>query len=380
MKLTQANGWYLVETANREEGSVAKAAGFWWSGSEGKYCKVPWRWCSKEVAVAGKLAAEHAVEPLRSEILKAAGLYQESLDASRATDAEIDVPAPAGLSYLPFQRGGIAFAAKRQATLIADEMGLGKTIQTIGLINLDPSIQNVLVICPASLKLNWRNEANKWLVRDHGFVYVVSGNEPVPAGSRFVIVNYESLRKGKHPELMAREWDLLVCDESHRLKSEKAQQTQAVCGAPPVVEKSDRTGEWVVTSPRVPGLIDKAKRKLFLTGTPILNKPVELWTTLQALDPQNWKNYMYFAKKYCAAPRNAYGWDFSGAAHLAELQEKLRTTIMVRRLKKDVLKELPPKYRQVVVLPTNGSQDAVDNERKAWEDLEGRLNQLEAES
>ena len=85
--------------------------------------------------------------------------------ASRATDVDVRIPAPDGLEYMPFQKAGIHYASAHAHTLIADQMGLGKTIQAIGLINLDASINRVLVVCPASLKLNWERELTKWLVR-----------------------------------------------------------------------------------------------------------------------------------------------------------------------------------------------------------------------
>jgi SWI/SNF-related matrix-associated actin-dependent regulator 1 of chromatin subfamily A len=96
----------------------------------------------------------------------------------------------------------------------------------------------------------------------------------------------------------------------------------------------------------------KARRRVFLTGTPVLNRPAELWTLVYALDPnglgRSWRGYH---DRYCGPTRGYQGRvDYSGASHLDELQAKLRGTIMVRRLKVDVLKELPPKRRQVIVL------------------------------
>ena len=94
-----------------------------------------------------------------------------SIEASQAVSSDMDIPVPAGLSYLPYQVAGIAYAANRPATLIGDEMGLGKTIQAIGVINAtNPS--TVLVVCPASLKINWANEMEKWLVAERSIAIV----------------------------------------------------------------------------------------------------------------------------------------------------------------------------------------------------------------
>ena len=86
----------------------------------------------------------------------------KSAKMSHATDSNIVIPAPDGLVYRPFQKAGIAYAVQRRGTLIADEMGLGKTIQAIGVMNYFQMDDKVLVICPATLKLNWQDELMKW--------------------------------------------------------------------------------------------------------------------------------------------------------------------------------------------------------------------------
>ena len=247
---------------------------------------------------------------------------------SRATDASIEIPAPTGLSYLPYQKAGIAYAIKRRDTMIADEMGLGKTIQAIGTINADPTAQRVLVVCPASLKLNWQRELEKWIVEKRPII-VISGGKPVkiPSGPVVVVINYEIV--GKHPELKTG-WDVAIFDESHYLKNPKAARTKE-------------------------GLAVSAKRRLFLTGTPIMNRPVELFPILQSIGI--FENFWKFAERYCDLQYTKYGVDTSGASNLSELQGILREKIMVRRLKKDVLTELPAKIRQQIVLDPEGRDE-----------------------
>ncbi len=117
----------------------------------------------------------------------------------------------------------------------------------------------------------------------------------------------------------------------------------------------------------------KAKRRLFLTGTPIVNRPKELWPIVQSLCPDFEKNFMAYAMKYCNAFKTRFGWDFNGAARLPELQERLRATCMVRRLKADVLKELPPKRRQVMVLESEGLEAILEKEKKTYEQYSEHL-------
>ena len=92
-------------------------------------------------------------QPLTEDIKQARA---ESVADSRATSADIELPKPEGLDYMPFQKAGIKFALGRKGVLIGDEMGLGKTIQAIGIINADHEIRTAIIVCPKSLKLNWQ--------------------------------------------------------------------------------------------------------------------------------------------------------------------------------------------------------------------------------
>jgi SWI/SNF-related matrix-associated actin-dependent regulator 1 of chromatin subfamily A len=261
--------------------------------------------------------------------------------ASRATDAVIDVPKPDGLEYLGYQRAGIAFGMHRPATLIGDEMGLGKTIQAIGIMNVDTAAKRILVLCPASLKLNWHRELTKWLVRKR-IIFVGDSKVCPDLADGIVIINYDVLHK--HADFLhSVVWDIVVADEAHYLKNRKARRSEMVFGYKPTKKEAFN---GAVEKPAI-----QAKRKIFLTGTPIANRTAELFPIIHYLDPVSWPTFFGYARRYCAATQGAHGWDFSGASNLEELQDKLRQTIMVRRLKKDVLKELPPKRRQIIEIP-----------------------------
>lgn len=300
---------------------------------------------------------------------------KQAREASRATDADIEIPSPEGLDYLPFQRAGIAYALTHQNTLIGDEMGLGKTIQGIGVWNSDPTIKRVLIVCPASLRLNWRNEFKKWATRPVRIEVIIGGKPDARPldGWQVLIVNYDVL--AKHKKWLEKfDFDLLIADECHYCKSPTAARTKALLGFTP------RAGQK--TKPEAP---IRAKRKLFLSGTPILNRPVEVWPLIQAVDPSGLgRSFFKFALRYCGAKQNLYGWDFSGASNLDELQNLMRERFMVRRLKKDVLTELPPKQRQVIELPANGASKLVEKEKQTFashreyiEALERRLAEAE---
>lgn len=265
------------------------------------------------------------------------------------------------------------------------------TIQAIGVVNASPEAKNVLVVCPASLRLNWSREASKWLVKKYEIFVAEETKDVIPDSANVVIVNYELIRgkriddpngakapDGKvlkiiqsspiHAQLMARRWDILIVDECHRLKDTKSLQAASVLG----VSANRKKGLLAV-----PGLKDRAARNIFLTGTPFLNRPIEIQPIAGALAPAEFGNFFNFAKRYAGAHQSRYGhWDFTGSSNLEELQERLRATIMVRRLKKDVLTELPAKRRQIILLPTNGAARAVAAEQAAWAMHEERLSTL----
>jgi SWI/SNF-related matrix-associated actin-dependent regulator 1 of chromatin subfamily A len=308
---------------------------------------------------------------------------EQTVEASRAHDADINVPCPQGRTYFPFQRAGIGYMLGRPATLLGDEMGTGKTIQIAGVINASPEVERILIVCPASIKINWAREFSRWLVTTRP-IYIVNGKiSPaaiarlaLPANVQFIetppvdgkgifIINYDIVVK--HIDfLRSFTWDLLACDEAHYLKNLDARRTQLVVGRRETRKQA-----------AIPAL--KAKRRILATGTPIPNRPIELFPLVNFLDPQTWNNFFGFAKRYAAAHNSGWGWDFSGASNLAELQHKLRSTLMLRRLKKDVLTELPPKVRQVIELPLPaGANDAVKAELDAYESRAERLAALQA--
>ncbi len=277
----------------------------------------------------------------------------QAIADSQATDADIDIPVPAGLSYLPYQKAGIAYAIKRSSTLIGDEMGLGKTIQAIGVINATAP-KTVLVVCPASLKINWKNEMTKWLVADRDIQIVNGGGEQIPATPDVIIINYDVLSKHKDA-INARTWDLVIMDEAHYIKNNTAARTKVAVGI-------------------------KANRKVVLTGTPITNRPIELQPIAGYLDPVTFGNYFKFGVRYAGAHQINIGrktvWDFNGSSNLDELQRVLRQSFMIRRKKDEVLKELPEKVRQIIVLPNSDYSDQI---KKEFETLADAVDETSSE-
>ena len=338
----------FVWSGRFDERHVPKQAGWLWDSKE----RV---WWTKIHQRAEKLV-RYMDTSAREEIERWRREQAEAIAASRATDAEIDVPAPVGLAYFGFQKAGMAYALARfqagqKGVIIADEMGLGKTIQALGVANARPDFKRILVVCPASLKINWKREAERWLVHQRP-VFVVNGGEPdwtLPEA--LFICNYERLKAIPKDA----RFDLLVVDEAHYAKNPKAQRSKAVAQ-----------------------LARCSRHVLLLTGTPIANRPAELWHLLHIAHPREFAKFWPFAWRYCAPKSNGYGWDFSGASNLDELNARLRAGLMIRRLKAEVLQDLPAKIRQVIALPATGLERLLRAERaglEAWE----RYQQLQQE-
>ncbi len=222
--------------------------------------------------------------------------------------------------------------------LLADSMGLGKTLQSLLYLVRHPEIRPAIVVCPASLKYNWEREAA------HHFgirAEVLEGTKPqkqsiMSTTPPVIIINYDILwpwmeyLKGLNPQA-------IIGDEIHYISSRGAKRTKAMqhlCrGVPHVV---------------------------FLSGTPLTNRPVELYPILNILRPDLFSSFYSFAHRFCAPHKAPWGWEFKGATHLKELHRIMSNNLMIRRRKEDVLTELPDKTRSVVPMALS---DPVQYER-----------------
>lgn len=300
------------------------------------------RWTSPDPLVAQSLReyADTATQALidaaaaEAQAAKAAkeAAREGRITASRASDSTLDIPVPDGLAYLPYQRAGIEYAYNLKHALIADEPGLGKTIMALGIANMQLRTRDtvrILVVAPKIALWNWRREAEKWLVKPHTTALWTTKSQPE---SDIAIINYEILAKLR-PSLMARTWDIIIYDEAHALKEGKAARTKAALGC-----QQEGAGPLMAT------------RRLFLTGTPILNRPIELFTILNSMGMPEAGSFYSYAERYCDGHSTNFGYDARGSSNLEELQAKLRAGVMVRRLKADVLRDLAPKRYSVVQL------------------------------
>ena len=248
---------------------------------------------------------------------------------------------PEGRELYPFQYVGVRFAELANGkALIGDDMGVGKTIQALAYAALHPEHHPVLVVCPANVKFNWLKESQAWLTT-YDTEVIKTGKDEVPDAD-VVVINYDLMSR-QRDALLEHGFGTVIFDESHYLKNYKAQRTQASLE----VAKA-------------------AKSVLALSGTAITNRPSEFFTTLNLLRPAEFPSFFAFGKRYCDAFDNGFGWDFSGSSNEAELHERTRT-VAIRRLKKEVMADLPDKIRQIVpVTPTSKELKEYRDNARRW--------------
>jgi SWI/SNF-related matrix-associated actin-dependent regulator 1 of chromatin subfamily A len=271
------------------------------------------------------------LQEVREEHARAAGL----VELSAARDAQFEV-AGLGGELKPFQRAGVSYLLSQRRAFLADEQGLGKTIEALAALEADKGYPAV-VVCPASLKLNWLRELERWLPGRSARALVGTGvgvSTPAVSGALqsggggaareagsvgpvdITVVNYDILA-ARMEELRALEPRALVIDESHYCKNAAAKRTQAV-------------QRLAATVPRE-GLV------MALTGTPVMNRPPELIAQLRILGRlQDFGSGAQFGRRFRGPD-----------AHL-RLHWHLRARCFVRRLKAEVLPQLPAKTRAVV--------------------------------
>jgi SWI/SNF-related matrix-associated actin-dependent regulator 1 of chromatin subfamily A len=248
------------------------------------------------------------------------------------------------MELYPFQKKGVAFTeAKNGRVLIGDEMGLGKTAQALAWLHLHPELRPVIIVVPASLKLNWKREAEIWLPNPR--IQILSGTRSTGTiTGDLIVINYDIL----HPwltRLLDMRPQVLITDECHYWKNNKAKRTQAV----------KRLGKHI---PHI----------LALSGTPIINRPIEFYNAIKLIDPTIVSSKWDYGFKYCGAHHNGFSWDFTGASNTEELHALLTNTIMIRRKKEQVLTELPPKVRSIVPMEINnrGEYQSAEKDFLSW--------------
>jgi SWI/SNF-related matrix-associated actin-dependent regulator 1 of chromatin subfamily A len=247
--------------------------------------------------------------------------------------------------------------------ILGDEMGLGKTCILFAYAHKN-NMFPMAVVCPDSLKYNWRNEiiamtGNRYKINIVGQTLsrkaeaaalarhpnVVYSKVPT-SGCDVYLINYDIVSANVE-NIEALNLKFLAADESQKLKNSSANRTTAVVRLATGI-KIIKQGKRTIKEISGKGI----SSVVFASGTPIVNRPLELWTSVNTLAPwvPQFSEFKKFAFRYCAPVNNAFGWDFTGSSNADELNNLLVSHCMIRRLKQDVLKELPPKTHTTIPL------------------------------
>jgi len=242
-------------------------------------------------------------------------------------------------SLYPHQSDGVAFLISKKRAILADDMGLGKTRQAIVAMEVACPEGTILIVCPASIKLNWKREI--LMVDDDASIEVLGIDSNQTDTPRWVIINYDIL--GKHADsLHAIDWSGIILDEAHFIKnaSKRTNHCLKLLGV-------QADAHAPVLGPTYVFL---------LTGTPMTNRPKDLFNLLRCVGHPAARSFLSFAKRFCEAYRNDFGWVTTGASNLDELNLLMKETSL-RRMKDEVL-DLPPKVRSWVPVDISASKSA----------------------
>jgi len=264
-------------------------------------------------------------------------------------DVTIDYSKYSHRPPLTHQKEAIQKLVENKKFILADDMGLGKTTSTI-IAALESGSKKVLIICPATLKINWKREIENY--SDKTVFIAESKNFNTEAD--FVIINYDIIKnfhdtkKKDESQILASNFDLVIVDEAHYIKNATAQRTKLIND---IVKKTERL--WL------------------LTGTPMTSRPIDYFNLLSLVDSPVAKNWMAYAIRYCSGYQFKVGnrkvWNVMGSSNLEELRDRT-LGLTLRRLKENVL-DLPDKIITPVYLRLKSKQyEEVMGEYYDWYD------------
>jgi SNF2 family DNA or RNA helicase len=265
---------------------------------------------------------------------------------------------------LPHQIPAVVKLLQYDRFILADDMGLAKTATSI-IAALETNSEKILIVCPASLKLNWKKEIQ--ILEPDANIAIIDSDKWI-SGAKWTIVNYDILKnfhivrdKRKKdqkliPTILDEKFDLIIGDEAHFVKQKDAMRTKLF---------NDFTIE--------------AKRLWLLTGTPITNRPIDYYNLLSLCNHRLARNWIGFVIRYCAG-KQFYGkggrkiWNTKGASYLDELRENT-DDVMLRRRKEDVL-DLPEKLIQPIYLPLRNKKayEQIIGEYETWAEHQNSVN------
>lgn len=292
-----------------------------------------------------------------------------AVERSWATEPEFyEAPHPPSVQPHPYQFAGAEFALARDHCIVGDAPGLGKSCEGV-LISNAMKAKKTLVVCPASLRLNWEREVWLWSTTPNVLTYpVLKASDGVSLEADYLIISYDLLRNENiYSAIMDARWDHVILDEAHYLKSRDTKRTQ------------------LITAPD--GLPSVTGRFTLATGTLLPNQPSEAynsirlcnWDAIDRASYEDFRNFYYGEGEGFVTIRGKRQWSNrvrNQPRNLDDLNERLRSKVMVRRLKEHVLTQLPPKqWHPFPLVVTSLMKEALKHE--GWAEAQ-RLYEMNA--
>lgn len=287
---------------------------------------------------------------------------RSDIEASYALSGSGKYPVPPGKELWPFQVASLDYVTPRGGGLIADAPGLGKTPQSIAFCN-HFNAQRVLVIVPASLRIQWGERIKEWSTLPNLKVSVMlKPQDGIHPRANYQVISYNAATNPAIIRAISRyQWDVLIIDEVHNCKNIEAIRTRAILG--------NGKGMFKHGEEEMPAIARYCKRKILLTGTPLLNRPSEVFTLArfldhEAIDFMGWEGFKdRYNQQAQMKTHNGKRFKLESTSLEKELQNRLRANIMTRHEKHDVMKQLkPPRYGLVRVEENGAVKGALDVE------------------
>ena len=271
-------------------------------------------------------------------------------------DIQIDFDKYSHRPLMEHQKEAVKSLVANKRFILADDMGLGKTTATV-VGALETGAKKVLVICPASLKINWQREISNYTDRS---ISIVEGKKWEDAD--FIIINFDIIKNyhdvsnKTESVVMNSKFDLVIIDEAHYIQNTQAQRTKLI-------------NDFVRTVDRL----------WLLTGTPITSRPINYYNLLNLIQSPVASNWMAYVRRYCNGFQFKAGkrkiWNVSGASNLDELRERTQRQVL-RRLKENIL-DLPEKIITPVYLRLKSKEyEELMGEYYDWYDKSGEADSL----
>lgn len=296
--------------------------------------------------------------------------YRKQIDLSRALDGKGTTRLPPGRELWDYQKATLDYLLARKGGINGDQPGLGKTPTSIAYCN-ERNAQRVLVICPASVRIQWGERIREWSTIPHVKVSVMLRvKDGIHPTANYQVLSYDAARNPAIIRAISKyKWDVLICDEAHKMKNIEALTTRAIIG--------NSRGEYQHGDIKIPAIAKHCEEHLALTGTLLLNRPSEAYVLFRFFDWEaiDFASEDKFKERYNrqADMKTIEGKRFKleSTSLENELQNRLRVNVLARHEKKDVLQFMKPPRFSIVRCEENGAvKGALDAEGLLGLDIE----------